>query len=88
MASALHSHPHRHTELDTVVWGFLSSEFAGHSYADWSIGRRVDAYLRHHALTELADDGSACDALVQRIMANIGRARSLGILPSNPQHRS
>jgi hypothetical protein len=89
MVNALHSHSHRRAEFDTIAWGFLGSEFAKHNYADWPIGRRVDAYLRHHDLTEVADDGSVCDALVQHIMANIGHARRSGVLPpSGPRtHR-
>lgn len=88
MVKALHSHPHRRAELDSLAWEFLGSEFAEHIYADWPIGRRVDAYLRHHALTEFADDGSVRDELVQRIMANIAHARRSGVLPPNPQHPS
>jgi len=71
-------------ELDTIAWGFLGSEFTEHTYANWPIARRVDAYLRRRSLGALADDGTSYDALLQRILANIGRARRSGIL--RPHH--
>jgi hypothetical protein len=42
--------------------------------------RRVNAYLMHHRLMHVANDGAACDALLHRVMANIGRALRRGVL--------
>jgi len=60
-------------ELDAIAWKFLGSEFTGKPYANWPIDRRVNAYLMHHRLIHVANDGAACDALLHRVMANIGR---------------
>jgi hypothetical protein len=75
----------RKRKLDAIAWKFLGSEFTGKIYADWPIDRRVDTYLRHHGLLDIVDDAGAYDALLERVMANIGRARCNGLLP--PAHR-
>jgi hypothetical protein len=68
------------TELDTVAWRFLRSEFASQLYVDWPLDRRLDAYLLHHGRSELLIDGSAYSALIERVMANIGPARRSGVI--------
>lgn len=55
-------------QLDSIAWKFLRSEFTGQIYADRPIDRRIDAYLLHHGLTELLNDGSAYDALLECVM--------------------
>lgn len=69
-------------ELDAIAWKFLRSEFTGQIYADWPIDRRIDAFLSHHGRTDLINDGSAYDSLLERVMANIGLALRNGVLPS------
>lgn len=73
-------------QLDDVAWQFLRSEFAGEIYADWPIDRRLDVFLRHHSdragYRDLHDDGSAYDALLNRVMANIAPALREGVLRS------
>lgn len=69
-------------KLDAIAWQFLGSEFTRQIYADWAIERRVDAYLRHHGLIHIVNDGVAYNALLERVMANIGRARRDGLLPA------
>ena len=66
--------------LDAIAWRFLGSEFTGQIYANWPIDRRLDAYLRHHELIDIVNDGAAYNALLERVMANIGRARRDGLL--------
>jgi hypothetical protein len=68
------------TALDEIAWQFLRSEFADQIYADWPIDRRVDAFLQHHGPSELLVNGSACNELLEHIMANIGPALRNGIL--------
>ena len=70
------------SQLDDIAWDFLGSEFAEHIYADWPMDRRVDAFLRHEGRDDLVNDGAAYDALLQRVMANIGRALRQGRLAS------
>ena len=69
-------------QLDAIAWAFLNSEFAAKTYSIWPIDRRVDTYLRHRDLDSVINDGAAYDALIQRVMANIGRALQRGLLAS------
>jgi hypothetical protein len=68
-------------ELDAIAWKFLGSEFTEPNYASWTIERRVDAYLTHHGLMDVVNDGAAYDALLERVMANVGAALRQGVLP-------
>jgi hypothetical protein len=68
-------------QLDEIAWQFLKSEFTSQIYAGWPIDRRIDAYLLHQGLTEFINDGSAYNALLERVMANIGPALRNGVLP-------
>jgi uncharacterized protein YqjF (DUF2071 family) len=67
-------------ELDAIAWGFLRSEFTEPIYADWPLDRRIDAYLVHHGLMDGVDDGFAYQALLERVMANLGRAVRTGVV--------
>jgi hypothetical protein len=69
-------------QLNAIAWDFLSSEFTEPIYAQWSIDRRFDAYLRHQGRGDLINDGATYDALLQRVMANIGPALRCGHLAS------
>jgi hypothetical protein len=67
-------------EIDTIAWQFLSSVYTGRDYWDWPLDRRIDAYLRHLSRTDVLNDGAAYSSLIERVMANIARARRDGLL--------
>lgn len=67
-------------DLDEVALKFLRSEFISKAYANWSIDRRIDAYLNRNGLRRLRDDGGSHAALVERVMANIGSVLKTGTL--------
>jgi len=67
-------------ERDELSWKFLNSEFARGAYANWPIDRRLDAYLRHHNLLDVLNDGTAYGRLLDSVMANIGPAHRRGIV--------
>ena len=72
-------------EIDTIAWQFLCSHFTRREYWDWPLERRIDAYLRHLKRNDLLRDGAAYSTLIERVMANISRARRDGVL--EPPHR-
>ncbi|WP_236591479.1 hypothetical protein [Mycobacterium heckeshornense] len=67
-------------ELEAMAWEFLRSKYCAAGYAGWPIDRRLDSYLRHCGLSNVADDGTICAALLERVMANIGSALCNGTL--------
>ena len=68
------------TELDAMAWGFIGSPYAGSEFADWPIDRRLHAYLDHCGLSSVADDGTRCEALLDRVMAKLPIAQDSGTL--------
>ncbi|AFM16473.1 hypothetical protein Mycch_1681 [Mycolicibacterium chubuense NBB4] len=68
------------SDLDAIAWDFLGSEFTGLAYANWPIERRVGAYLTHHGMTHLRNNGDAHAAVLQRVLANVGTALRNGTL--------
>ncbi|MCX2932804.1 hypothetical protein ORI20_21255 [Mycobacterium sp. CVI_P3] len=67
-------------ELDTIAWEFLCSPYTGRTYWDWPLERRLDAYLRHQDLHDILNNGAAYATVLDRVMANLGRARRDGVL--------
>lgn len=65
-------------DIDTLAWQFLCSPYIGRLYWDWPLERRIDAYLRHEERGDVLKNGAAYDELVDRVMANIPRARRDG----------
>lgn len=72
-------------EIDELAWQFLCSPFTRRDYWDWPLESRLDAYLRHHQRGDIVNNGAVYSALVERVMANIPRARRDGVL--QPPHR-
>lgn len=69
-------------ELDAVAWEFLCSPYTGRTYWDWPLERRLDAYLRHQDREDILKSGAAYAILLDRVMANLARARRDGIIAS------
>ena len=67
-------------QLDTIAWQFLCSQYTGRDYWDWPLEQRLDAYLRHHERDDILNDGAAYSMVLERVMANFGRARRDGVL--------
>jgi hypothetical protein len=61
-------------KLDDIACDFLRSEFTAQTYSILPIDRRVDAYLRRHGLDDVVTRGAIYQDLIERVMANIGRA--------------
>jgi hypothetical protein len=65
------------SDVDALAWQFLNSAYADGTYADWPLDRRLDGFLRRQGLVGLAEDGDACEVVVNRVMAYIAaRPRS------------
>ena len=67
-------------EIDDIAWQFLCSPFTRRDYWDWPLESRVDAYLRQRHRRDILNNGGIYSALVDRVMANIPRARRDGVL--------
>ena len=65
-------------DFDALAWQFLCSPYIGRIYWDWPLEQRLDAYLRHEERGDVLKDGAAYSSLVDRVMANIPRARRDG----------
>ena len=60
--------------------GISRVPYASNRFVEWPIDRRLHAYLRHQGLSNLANDGTVCAALLDRVMANISSAFDSGTL--------
>ena len=68
--------PQSFTGSDVDIWAceFLRSSYAGPIYADWSVDRRLDAFLRRQGFPRVADNGDLSNLVLDRIMAFGGTA--------------
>lgn len=67
-------------QLHRLAWGFLGSPLAGLTYADWSLDRRLDAYLTRLGMTSIVNNGDTFDAVLQQVLTNVGPALRSGVL--------
>ena len=67
-------------ELDAIAWEFLCSPYTELTYWDWPLERRLDTYLRHQDRDDILNSGGAYAIVIDRVMANFGRARRDGVL--------
>lgn len=61
--------------VDELAFAFLHSPYAGKTYVDWPLDRRLEGFLRHRGLLRLLDDGDAYGLILNRVMAYIGELR-------------
>jgi hypothetical protein len=61
--------------VDALAFEFLNSRFADDTYADWSLDRRLDGFLRQRKLVRLIEDGDAYELILDRVMCYIGALR-------------
>lgn len=61
-------------DVDALASQFLTSEYSDDTYADWSLDRRLDGFLRRGRLSRLSEDGDAYDLVLNRVMGYIGKA--------------
>ena len=57
------------SDVDTFAWEFLRSPYAGPIYADWSLDRPLDTFLRRQGFSRVADDCDLSNIVLDRIMA-------------------
>ncbi len=62
------------SDVDAFARDFLDSPYAGEIYADWSLDRRLHAFLRRQG----ADNGDLCNVLLARIMGYRGITSGAG----------
>ena len=60
------------SDVDALAWQFMYSAYADDTYADWSLDRRLDGFLRHRGLSRIAEDGDAYSLVLNRVMTYIG----------------
>jgi hypothetical protein len=60
------------SDVDALAWQFLNSAYAEDTYSDWSLERRLGAFLSRRGLSCVAEDGDACGMVLNRVMAHIG----------------
>jgi len=66
------------TEVDRVVRRFLNSPYCSDDYADWPFDRRLEGFLKHGGLANLADNGDAFAIICERVMTHVSRQRPRG----------
>ena len=63
------------TDVDHLVRRFLNSPYSTDDYAVWPFDRRLEGFLKHRGLGNLADNGDAFAIIYERVMAHISRQR-------------
>ncbi|KBZ62269.1 hypothetical protein ACRU13_15515 [Mycobacterium colombiense] len=64
------------SDVDALAWQFTNSAYAGDTYADWPLDRRLEGFLRQRGLFSIAEDGDAFGFVLDRVMACIGAPSS------------
>jgi hypothetical protein len=62
------------TDVDALASQFMNSAYADDTYSDWPLDRRLDGFLSRRGLSRIAEDGDACDLVLNRVMAYISVA--------------
>ncbi|ORW03118.1 hypothetical protein AWC13_02685 [Mycobacterium kubicae] len=56
------------SDVEHLAWEFLQSGYVGTTFANWSLDRRLDKFLRRRSLSRVADDGDLSNIVLDRIM--------------------
>lgn len=59
-------------DVDALALEFMNSTYADDIYADWSLDRRLDAFLNRRGLSRITENGDAYDLVLDRVMTYIG----------------
>jgi hypothetical protein len=59
------------TDVDTLVWEFLGSDYVSDEYLNWQLDRRIEGFLHHRGLGHLADDGDRFNIILDRVMSHV-----------------
>lgn len=60
------------SDIDSFALEFLRSQYASPIYANWSVDRRLDIFLRRQGFSHFANDGDVSNVVLHRIMAHLG----------------
>jgi hypothetical protein len=71
------------TDVDTLVSEFLTSDYVSDEYLNWQLDRRIERFLQHRGLGQLADDGDSFNFILDRVMSHVSH-RSAATLEHLP----
>jgi hypothetical protein len=64
-------HVEADTDVDTLAWEFLGSDYVSGEYLNWQLDRRIESFLQHRGLGHLADDGDTFNVILDSVMSHV-----------------
>ncbi|AKN18840.1 hypothetical protein B586_16900 [Mycobacterium haemophilum DSM 44634] len=59
------------SDVESLAWQFLNSDYVSDVYGRWSLDRRLSTFLRRSGLIRVADDGDLFNVILDRVMTGI-----------------